>query len=392
MSEQHKKLSQGQVILMAVTAGVSVANIYYIQPILKYVSEYFHVSDARAGTLSMLAQIGYGLGLFFLIPLGDRFSRKKLSLILLLLLVLATLGMAYTTSFPLLMLLSVLLGMLSVTPQILIPLAAYLNADTRGKTVGTILSGLLIGILGARVLSGWIAVHWGWTAVYKISAGLCFVLLILLRRYLPDMKNTFHGNYLALLKSTLVQLRRFGVLREATLMGALLFGAFCSFWTTITFYLSGTPFLYNSAKIGMFGLVAITGALMAPLVGRIADRGKVRLALKVSAILTLLSAVLFRFYSYSLFGLIVAIILLDVGVQGAQVANAARIYGLDKNSGSRINTVYMTGYFLGGASGTAIGLYCWSHSGWSLVTDQMIVCSLLALLTIMAGDRLLVKN
>ncbi len=392
MSTQNKTLSAGQVLLMAITAGVSVANIYYIQPILKYITVQFHVSDARAGSLSMLSQIGYGLGLFFLIPLGDKVSRKKLALILLFLLVLTTISISYAPTFPILMVLSVVLGILSVTPQILIPLAAYINAETRGKTVGTILSGLLIGILGARVLSGWIATHWGWAMVYKMSASLCFILLILLKKYLPDLPSMFHGNYLSLLKSTLSQMRKYGLLREASLMGALLFGTFCSFWTTITFFLSGEPFNYNSEKIGLFGLVAIAGALMAPLVGRIADRGKVRLALKVSAILTLLSAIIFRFYSLSLIGIIVAIILLDVGVQGAQVANASRIYGLDKESGSRINTVYMTSYFLGGASGTAIGLFCWSHGGWSMVTGQMIVCSILAFLTIIIGGKILAKK
>ncbi|MFT4203987.1 MAG: MFS transporter [Chitinophagaceae bacterium] len=392
MSIQNKTLSSGQVLLMAATAGVSVANIYYVQPILRYISKQFGVGDAATGSLSMLSQIGYGLGLFFLIPLGDKLSRKKLSLTLLFLLVSTTLGIAYARSFPMLMGLSVLVGILSVTPQILIPLAAYINAETRGKTVGTILSGLLIGILGARVLSGWVAAHWGWTTVYKISGGLCFVLLLLLQKYLPDLPSTFSGNYFSLLRSTVLQMKKHALLREASLMGALLFGTFCSFWTTITFYLSGEPYHYGSAKIGLFGLVAIAGALLAPLVGRVADRGKVRLALKLSAVMALGSAFLFRWYSFSLVWLIVAIVLLDIGVQGAQVSNAARIYSLDKESGSRINTVYMTSYFLGGASGTAVGLYCWSHGGWAMVGNQMVVWSALALLTIFFGERILEKK
>lgn len=392
MTIQHKRLSQAQVLLMAVAAGISVANIYYVQPILKYISEDFHVSDAQAGSLSMLAQVGYGLGLFFLIPLGDKLSRKKLALSLLLLLALTSISIAFTHSFHLLMLLNVLIGIFSVTPQILIPLAAFVNADTRGKTVGTILSGLLIGILGARVLSGWIATHWGWTMVYKISAILCFILLLLLKRSMPDVPSTFKGNYISLLKSTLSQIKKHALLREAALMGALLFGAFCSFWTTITFYLSDSPFNYNSEKIGLFGLVAITGAMMAPLVGRIADKGKVRLALQISTIMTLLSAIIFKFFPTSLFGIILAIVLLDVGVQGAQVSNAARIYGLDKESGSRINTIYMTSYFFGGAIGTAVGLYCWKNGGWSMVTLQMIVWSVMALATIIIGGKILSKE
>lgn len=385
-------LNQSQVIIMSIAAGVAVANIYYNQPILKNIAASFHAADSKVGIISMLAQVGYGLGLFCLAPLGDKLSRKKLILLLMLLLTISLVAMVLAPSFSMVAGLSLLLGILSVSPQVIIPLAAQINKATRGKTVGTILSGLLIGILSARVLSGWIADHYGWKMVFGLSAVLCAVILILLYFVLPDVKGEFKGNYFSLLQSTLKQIVRFAELREAAIMGGLLFGVFCSFWTTLTFHLSGEPFHYSAEKIGMFGLVAIAGALMAPIVGSLTDKGKTRLALLISTLLTLLSVILIKIFPTSIPIFILAIILLDIGVQGAQVANASRIYALDQNSGSRINTVYMTSYFLGGAVGTAAGLLCWKWGGWQMVTNQMLIWSVLALLTLLIGGKIIKKK
>lgn len=387
----EKELSKSQVYLMAIAAGVSVANIYYNQPILKDIANYYHKEEAAVGSISMLTQIGYGLGLFFLIPLGDKMNRKKLIITLFSLLILSLLGMVFAPSITMVQVLSVLIGILSVTPQIMIPMAAQINHRTRGKTVGTILSGLLIGILAARVLSGWVAEISAWKTVYGISAILCLVTLLLLVKTLPNIPNSFEGNYFSLLGSALKQFTRFGHLREAALMGAALFGVFCSFWTTLTFHLSGEPFNYSSEQIGLFGIVAIVGAMMAPIVGTLTDKGKTRLALVICAILCLVSAVLIKLFPTSLLFFIIAIILMDIGVQGAQVANSARIYGLDKNAGSRINTIYMTSYFLGGALGTAAGLFCWKNGGWDMVTNQMILWSIIGLLVVVIGGYFL-KN
>ncbi|HEY4789538.1 MAG TPA: MFS transporter, partial [Bacteroidales bacterium] len=268
--QEKRTLSGFQVILMSVAAGVSVANIYYNQPILKDIAESFNVTEGKVGTISMLSQIGYGLGLFFLVPLGDKINKKNLILTLLSLLFITLLLMALSASITEVLVLSLLIGILSVSVQVILPMAASLDSVNRGRTVGTIFTGILIGILAARVFSGFVAEWMGWRYVYGISAGLILSVLVLLRIYLPDVRNEFKGHYFQLLQSALLQIKRFSLLREASLVGGLLFGVFCSFWTTLTFHLSGAPFNFHANVIGLFGLVAIAGALMAPVFGKLA--------------------------------------------------------------------------------------------------------------------------
>ncbi|MBE7171248.1 MAG: MFS transporter [Williamsia sp.] len=379
-------LSKRLVLLMAVACGVSVANIYYNQPILKDIAVSFQVEESRAGLVSMLTQVGYGLGLFFLVPLGDKLSRKKLLLILLSLLCVALLCLAVSTSLLQVYALSVAIGILSISAQILLPMAATLDPVTTGKTVGVIYSGLLVGVLGARIFSGMISAWLGWRCVYAISAGLVLIVLFLLKQFLPSVDNKFEGHYFQLLRSTLIQVKRFPVLREAALSGGLIFGMFCSFWTTFTFHLSGAPFYFHTDTIGLFGFLAITGALCAPLFGRLADAGNSRRSL-IYAVLTLLVSILIaKVFPHSILSMIICVLLLDVGVQLAQVTNVSRIYGLDRNSHSRINTIYMTTYFVGGALGTSVGLLCWKYGGWSFVTWQMMLWTGLALLVLVKAE------
>lgn len=257
--QEVKTLSKFQVILMAVAAGASVANIYYNQPILKDIASTFDVTENKAGTISLLSQIGYGLGLFFIIPLGDKINKKNLILTLLSALCATLLLMTVTTNIHQVWILSLLIGLLSVSVQVILPMAASLDSVNRGKTVGTIFTGILIGILAARVFSGIVAEWLNWRYVYGFSAILIFAITLMLRANLPNGRNEFKGHYFQLLQSVLFQIKRFALLRKASLIGALLFGVFCSFWTTLTFHLSGPPFNYHSDTIGLFGLVAIAG-------------------------------------------------------------------------------------------------------------------------------------
>lgn len=364
---------------MAVAAGASVANIYYNQPILKEIALSFDVTEKDAGTISVLSQIGYGVGLFFIIPLGDKISKKNLILALLSLLVIALMLMTITTRIHEVWFLSILIGILSVSVQVILPLAASLDSMSRGKTVGTIFSGILIGILAARVLGGFVAEWLGWRYIYGLSAVLILVITLLLKIFLPDVKNEFKGHYFQLLQSVFLQIKRFAALRKASLIGGLLFGVFCSFWTTLTFHLSGAPFYFHSDTIGLFGLVAIAGALMAPIFGRQADKGNANRSLLLAVSIVILSILLIKFISDSVIVLIIAVLLLDIGIQAMQITNVAMIYTLDENSHSRINTIYMTSYFIGGSMGTFVGLLCWKYGGWSWVTTQMLIWSLAAL-------------
>jgi predicted MFS family arabinose efflux permease len=261
-----------------------------------------------------------------------------------------------------------------------------MDTETTGKTVGTVFAGILIGILSARVFGGLVAEWFGWRSVFGISAVSMLLLTLMLRIILPDIPNTFRGRYRELLISALKQIPRFPRLRKASMSGFLLFGVFCSFWTTLTFHLSRPPFLFHSDTIGLFGLVAIAGALIAPAFGKRADKGLARHSMILAVSLTIVSIILLKFISDSVMAILFAVFLLDIGVQILQVTNMAVIYSLDATSHSRVNTIFMTTLFIGGAVGTSAGLYCWKTGGWDWVTWQMLLWSVLALIVVLLPD------
>lgn len=368
---------------MAIAAGVAVANIYYNQPILKEIATSFKASEGQAGLISMLSQIGYGFGLFFITPLGDKVNKKTLILILFISLFAVLLLMTLAINIIQIWILSFFVGLLSVSVQVIMPMAAGLDRLNRGKTVGIIFTGVLIGILAARVFSGFIAEWLGWRYVYGSSAVMIVGLTILLKVYLPNVPVQFSGSYWKLMGSALEQIKRFQLLRETALIGALQFGVFCSFWTTLTFHLSGSPFFFHSDRIGLFGLVAIAGAAMAPVFGKLADKGNANRSLLLAISIILFSLVLMKLLPFSVIALVLAVLLLDVGAQAMQVTNVALIFSLDETSHSRINTIYMTSFFVGGAIGTSVGLFCWQQGGWSMVTWQLLLWAFLALILIL---------
>lgn len=380
-------LSKTQITIMAVTAGVCVANIYYNQPILKEMALSLHSSESAVGISSVLGQAGYGLGLFLLTPLGDKMDRKKLILLLQLVLVAALLGMCRVSSLTGLYSMSLLIGLPAVAAQVILPMAASLDKQNRGRTVGIVFTGILAGILSARIFSGYIAEYAGWRYVYGSSAVLVFVCALVFSFSLPAAPSSFAGSYIQLLSSTLSQIKRFGLLRRSALLGALVFGAFCSFWTTLTFHLSGAPFYYQSDKIGLFGVLAIGGALLAPLFGKLADKGRPEKSLVLTVLLVIAGVLLVMFFPRYPLAIVLAVLVLDIGVQATQVTNIATIYTLDDTAHSRINTVYMTTYFTGGAIGTLVGVQCWRWGGWQAVTLQLLLWSLMALAVAAYGYR-----
>lgn len=363
---------------MAIAAGVCVANIYYNQPVLKDIAKSLNTTEANVGLISVLAQAGYGFGLFFITPLGDKFNRKKLILGLQGLLIFALLGMVFLNSRIAIFAMSLVIGICSVAAQVILPMAASLEKNNRAKTISFIFSGILIGILAARVFAGTIAEWFGWHYVYAISAVMVLATALMVHFSLPDVKQEFTGNYLSLLQSALQQIKRFSILRRSTLLGALIFGAFCSFWTTLTFHLSGSPFNFGSDTIGLFGILAIAGALLAPYFGKMVDGGNAAKSQLYTTGMLLFSVILLNVLPHSVWAIIVAVLLLDVGVQATQLINIATIYTLDEKANSRINTIYMTSYFIGGAVGTFVGVQCWKFGGWNLVTWQLILWSALA--------------
>lgn len=365
--------------VMSFSAGTIVANVYYSQPILRNIAESLGKSENAVGKIAVLAQLGYGLGMFFLLPLGDKLNRKKLILSICLTLIVMLLILANTTNFTLLLVLSFIIGVCSTPAQIILPMSAALGKENRGKNVGIVFSGILCGILGSRLLSGALTDLWGWQSVFLCSAILVSISSLLLFFLLPEMPAKFRGSYFGLLKSTISLIGQYKILRQASLLGSFTFGVFCSFWTTLTFHLSEEPFHYPASTIGLFGLIAIGGALVAPYFGKMADKGQVFKNLYLTVGMLFLSILVMCFFPHSIWVLIIAIFFLDIGVQATQITNFTRIYSLDEQAHSRLNTVYMTTYFIGAGTGTFFGLLSWSLGGWDFALSQMLIWSAIAL-------------
>jgi predicted MFS family arabinose efflux permease len=373
-------ISQKQIYVMSAIAGINVATIYYNQPILNIIAQDLHVSTLAVGNLPTFSQIGYGLGLFFVSPLGDKMDRKKLLLLSHLFLGLSLLGLAFVENIYLLYALSLLVGLFAVSAQIVIPMAAAMSGKDKGRVVGSIFSGLLTGILLARTLSGYITDWFGnWHGIFALSALLVFGGMVSIFKTLPNVEPNFAKSYASLLYSSLYQLKRFSLLRSNALLITVLFGVFCSFWTTLTFKLSMAPFNFSSDIIGLFGVLAVAGALLAPYIGKIADKINPTFTKMLSVGMIVLSILLMKWFDSSLTAFIVATLLLDIGFQAVQINNLAQIYTLDKSAHSRINTAYMSSMFLGGALGTFVGVYCWEHGGWELVSVQLLILSVASL-------------
>ncbi|MCS3797329.1 MFS transporter [Niastella sp. OAS944] len=388
MTERKATLHSGLILLMAVSAGIIVANIYYNHPILNEIGLSLNATENEAGKIAVLTQLGYGLGMFFLLPLGDKLNRKTLILFLTGALILALIGFAFATTLLQVYIFSLLIGLCSTPAQIILPMAATMNSANRGKTVGVVFSGILAGILGARVLSGLITGWFGWRSVYFVSAGMVLTIFVLQRIYLPEVAPKFKGNYLKLLKSTLLLIKEYSVLRQAALLGSFTFGIFSSFWTTLTFHLSTAPLNYTPGTIGLFGLIAIGGALVAPYFGKLADKGNSYKSLLTTVGFIIGSVVLLKLFPLSMPVLIISIFFLDIGVQATQVTNFTRIYSLHEHAHSRLNTIYMTTYFIGGAIGTYFGLLSWKIGKWNVSTWQMLLWGAFALTVVIVSEKI----
>ncbi len=373
-------ISGPMVLLLAVACGVSVASIYYPQPLLHTVARTFHVGSGPAGLLVTVSQIGYAAGLALLVPLGDVLARRRLVPVVMVVTAAAMGLSAVAPSLALLIALAFVAGVGAVMAQVLVPLAASLADDERrGRVVGTVMSGLLLGILLARTVSGLIAGASSWRVVYVVGAGLLLALAAVLARRLPVEATRPRLRYRQVLRSTIRLFAGEPLLRRRALLGALGFAAFSVFWTTGAFLMAGPPYHYSDTVIGLFGLVGAGGAVCASFAGRLADRELTRPTTAAFATVIGLSFVPLYLGRHSLAWLIVGILALDVGVQGLQVTNQSLIYRLAPDARSRINASYMVCYFAGGAVGSALAGLAYSSSGWAGVCVLGAVAGLLAL-------------
>jgi predicted MFS family arabinose efflux permease len=361
-------LGKADTAFMSVCAGLIVANIYYCQPLVVLMSKEFGIAESIAGRVTYLTQIGYAIGLLMLVPLGDILEKKKQILVTLSVTILALLVAAKAPDFTILQIASVLVGISSVIPQLILPLAASKTPPhKRGSTIGAIMAGLLVGILASRSLSGAIGKWYGWREMYTIAAGICAVLLALMWFRFPTSEPTFKGSYKDLMASVAGYARTQPALRLAAASNAISFAVVSAFWVTMVVFLSAAPFEYDASQIGLFGLAGAAGALAAPLIGKISDGGDPRKNILIGLICELVSFAMFYFTGSGIVLLLAGIILLDVGHQAVQVTNQTIIYAILPEARNRFNTVFMTTTFIGGASGSAFGFLLWNTGGWPAV-------------------------
>lgn len=366
MTKTTQGLSPALILLMSVATGLAVASNYYAQPLLDTIARAFNLSASSAGFIVTAAQLGYAAGLLFLVPLGDMFERRMLIVSMTLLAAGGMLITASSQSLTMMIIGTALTGLFSVVAQILVPLAATLaSPEKRGKVVGTIMSGLLLGILLARTVAGLLASLGGWRTVYRVASVLMVVMALALWRGLPKVKQENHLNYPQLLASVFSLFTQDKLLRTRALLGCFTFANFSILWTSMAFLLAAPPFNYSEATIGLFGLAGAAGALGARPAGGLADKGKSHLTTSAGLILLLLSWAAIWYGHVSVLALIVGILVLDLTVQGVHITNQTVIYRVKPEARNRLTAGYMTSYFIGGAAGSLISASAWQHAGWS---------------------------
>lgn len=362
-------LSTRTLVLMATACGLCAGANYFNQPLLHSISGALQVTDAQAASTVTLAQVSYALGLLLLVPLGDMLERRRLVLSLM---VLAAVGMllsglsGHTQQFPLLVLGTAMTGLFSVAAQVLVPMAASFAAPgTAGRAVGLVMSGLLVGILAARSVAGILSSLAGWNAVYWVGAAATLLIAALLARSLPTAPAVTRLGYGQVLRSLGQLLRQHPRLRSRSLVGGLGFATVSVLFSTMALLLAGPAYGLNDLQIGLIGIVGIAGALIANLAGRMADRGQEQTVTLAGALLMLLGWALLWQGGHSLWVFLLGFLVVDIALPALHISNQNVVYALAPEARSRINAVYMTTYFIGAASGSALGAWAWLHAGWS---------------------------
>lgn len=376
-------LSKLQLLIFAIATGFSVAALYYSQPILPLLASEFGQSTASTGWLPTLTQLGYALGIFLLVPLGDRFDRRLLiagkGLLLALLLALT----AGTEHFSNLLLLSLLIGIAATVAQDIVPATAALASEhNRGQTVGFVMTGLLLGILLSRTVSGLVSSHFSWQLLYQLAAVSVALSTLSVFWLLPKSAPAAPLPYSALMRSLWTLWQAYPALRRAAVVQGLLHLGFAAFWTTLAPALASAYGL-GSDIAGAFGLAGAAGALLAPIAGRLADRHGAALIASRAALLSVLSfAVLLLLpllsFPVAMALLIVAVIGFDLGVQSALIAHQSLIYGLEPAARGRLNAILISSMFIGMASGSALGSLFFSSFGWPAVFGLAAIGSFIA--------------
>lgn len=380
-SKQSQDLSNWLVFLMAFAIGVTIASNYYAQPLLHSITHDLNIAVEHAGSIIMAAQFSYAVGLLFITPLGDKFERKHLIIILM---VLSTCGLivsALSKNLWMLIIGTSMTGLFSTVAQVLIPFAATLaKPEHRGKIVGTLMSGMLLGILLGRAFAGAISTIADWHYVYWIATGIMVIVTLLLSISLPTYRNTININYFQLLWSISSLYKQEPILRIRSLLAVISFALFSLLWTPLAFLLSNDPYHYSDFIIGLFGIAGAAGALGSPIVGKLSDKGKGWLATTIGLCLLLLSWLPLSFAQCSIIALILGVVILDFSVQVTHVSNMSAIYQIRPEARSRMNTGYMVCYFIGGMLGSVGSTYLFSHYGWIAIVVSGTILGLIGII------------
>ncbi|MDR6554851.1 MFS transporter [Paenibacillus qinlingensis] len=386
-----KSLSTGMMFLLAAACGLIVANLYYSQTLVGPISSDLGLPSGSAGLIVTITQIGYVAGLLFIVPLSDMLENRRLIVTLIAFIVLALSVAAFSRGSFLFMTASLMIGLGAVVAQILVPFAAYLSTEEqRGRVVGNVMSGLLLGIMLARPVASLVAGVWGWQTIFAISAGLMVLLALLLRSRLPVRQPRQGLTYGRLVASLLQLFKQTPILRRRAFYQACLFGAFSLFWTTVPLRLAD-QYGMSQQGIALFALVGVAGAIAAPIAGRLADRNWGRAitlsAITIALISFILLALVHNKSNVSLVLLFIAAITLDMAVSGNLVVGQRAIYSLGNETKGRLNGLFMAIFFIGGAVGSFVGGLTYAHGGWVLTAWIGALLPFLALLYFLTESR-----
>ena len=383
MNDNDIVMTKFLAILFAICSGLAIGNLYWAQPLLVQIMDGFGLPAANGGLLVTATQIGYAMGILFILPLGDFVRRKRMITLVMVLSVLALVSCAISPSFIILSLSLFSMGIVTISGQIILPLAGDLSReDERGHIVGIVSSGITTGILFSRFASGIIAGFWGWRSVYVIAAALNLVMVLVMIYVLPEIpaKNKFKS-YGKLLASVFTTFKNHRSLPNILLHSGLIFGLiFNIFWTSLTFLLSADPFNYNTFQIGLVSLAGLAAAVFGVGIGKLQDKGLSIPALGAFIVVCLVSMVCGFAFSDSIVAIVIVAAVLSVAVQGVSVLTQTRLFNLSQGERSRLNTVFVVNNFIFGAVGSALASLLWSLGGWSYVMMAASAVSVVALI------------
>jgi predicted MFS family arabinose efflux permease len=378
--EENKGIPRHILVMMAVIAGFSVANLYYNQPLLELIREEMNATEVEANLITVISQIGYASGLLFIIPMGDLYNRRRIILVCMITAAIMATVIGLAPQISVIWSASLILGACSVIPQLFIPVAGqFSRPENKSRNMGYVLSGLLIGILASRVISGFVGEWLGWRYMFIIAGLLMIICCVITLRMFPEMKQNFSGNYAKLMKSVVHIFATHPNIRLNSVRGAFGFGSFLAIWACLAFHLAKSPFYAGSNMVGMLGACGMAGALVSMGIGKYVPRFGVLKFSLVGASLQIISWCIALIFNDSYLGLIIAIVLCDIGLQCQQLSNQSGCIQELPEAANRVNTIFMTTYFIGGSLGTFAAGIGWNMYGWTGVCAVgcfFAVCSL----------------